>query len=50
MENWASEKEALSLFAHHYETGEIIPDDLIKRMKESKNYGAANMYLRQLKF
>ena len=50
MENWASEKEALNLFAHHYETGEVIPDDLIKRMKESKNYGAANMYLRQLIF
>ena len=48
MENWVSEKEALNLFAHHFETNEIIPDELIKKIKDSKNYGAAGMYLRQI--
>ena len=50
MENWVSEKEALNLFAHHFETGETIPDELIQKIKDSKNFGAASMYLRQLKF
>ena len=50
MENWVSEKEALNLFAHHYETGDNIPEELIKKIKESKNFGAATMYLRQLIF
>jgi len=48
MENWVSEKEALNLFAHHFETGDNIPDELIQKIKDSKNFGAANMYLRQL--
>jgi len=50
MENWVSEKEALNLFAHHYETNENIPEELIQKIKESKNFGAATMYLRQLIF
>ena len=33
MENWAKEKDALKLFARHYETDEIIPDDLIEKIK-----------------
>ena len=48
MENWVSEKEALNLFAHHFETGETISDELIQKIKDSKNFGAAIMYLRQL--
>ena len=34
MENWVAEKEALGLFAHHYETGKLIPEELIERAKE----------------
>ena len=48
MENWVSEKEALNLFAHHFETGNNIPDELIQKIKDSKNFGSANMCLRQL--
>ena len=36
MENWASEPEVLKLYAKHYETGEIIPDELIKKLDKSK--------------
>ena len=48
MENWVSEKETLQIFAHHYETGELIPDHLIEKIKSSKNFLSATAYLRQL--
>ena len=48
MENWVGEKETLSLFAKHYETDEIIPDELIEKIKNSKSFNAASMGLRQL--
>jgi thimet oligopeptidase len=32
MENWAWQKDVLSLFAKHYKTGEVIPADLVDRM------------------
>ena len=48
MENWVGEKEALSMFAHHYETGEVIPDELLQKIKDSKNFMSATMCLRQL--
>ena len=50
MENWVAEKEALSLFAHHYETGELIPSDLIEKINKSKNFMQGSMYIRQLAF
>jgi len=50
MENWLGEKETLSLFAKHYETGEIIPDDLIEKIKKSRSFNAGTMGLRQLSF
>tara|TARA_B000000557_G_scaffold92322_1_gene74658 strand:- start:827 stop:1363 length:537 start_codon:yes stop_codon:yes gene_type:complete len=48
MENWLDEKETLSLFAYHYESGDLIPDDLINKIKNSKNFMSASMCLRQL--
>ena len=50
MENWLGEKETLSLFAKHYETGEIIPDDLIEKIKKSQSFNAGVVGLRQLLF
>ncbi|WP_173427669.1 M3 family metallopeptidase [Geofilum rubicundum] len=38
MENWAKHPEVLKQFAKHYETGEVIPDELIDRIKESSNF------------
>ncbi len=48
MENFVSEKEVLKMFAKHYETGEIIPDELINKIKESANFMAGVGTVRQL--
>ena len=50
MENYAVEKEFLRSFAFHYQTGEPIPDDLIKRIVKSRNFMAATACLRQVSF
>ena len=48
MENWVVEKETLQIFAHHYETNELIPDELIEKIKSAKNFLSATACLRQL--
>lgn len=50
MENWAVEKEFLSSFAKHYLTGEILPDELVKRIKKAENFNVGYATLRQLSF
>ena len=50
MENWATEKEYLASFAKHYQTGEVIPDELIDKIIESKNYNSGYSSVRQLQF
>ncbi|AHM58861.1 peptidase M3A and M3B thimet/oligopeptidase F [Flammeovirgaceae bacterium 311] len=47
-ENWVYEKECLDLFARHYETGEAIPANLIKKIKESANFMEAYQTVRQV--
>jgi len=50
MENWAYEKEALELFATHYETGVLIPMELVEKIKESSNFMEGMATVRQLSF
>ncbi|MBS9461698.1 M3 family metallopeptidase [Flagellimonas sp. 389] len=50
LENWCYEKEALELFAFHYETGELIPMDLVEKIKESATFQEGMATLRQLSF
>ncbi|MEN8819221.1 MAG: M3 family metallopeptidase, partial [Polaribacter sp.] len=50
LENWCYEKEALALFAKHYETGEMIPMKYVKKIKESASFHEGMQTLRQLSF
>jgi oligopeptidase A len=50
MENWCYEPEALALFAKHFETGEIIPQEYVEKIKESANFLEGIATLRQLSF
>ena len=50
LENWCYEKEALELFAKHYETGETIPMEYITKIKESASFHEGMQTLRQLSF
>lgn len=50
MENFAIEKDFLNTFARHYQTGEVLPDELIKRMVDASNFNVAYACLRQVSF
>jgi len=50
MENWLMEKEALNLFAKHYQTGELLPDELLDKVLASRNFCAGNANLSQLRY
>ncbi|WP_438977298.1 M3 family metallopeptidase [Polaribacter sp.] len=50
LENWCYEKEALELFAKHYETGEVIPMKYVEKIKESASFHEGIQTLRQLSF
>lgn len=50
MENWCYEEEALQLFAKHYITGELIPMELVQKIKESASFLEGMATLRQLSF
>ncbi|GAB5565744.1 MAG: M3 family metallopeptidase [Winogradskyella sp.] len=50
LENWCYEEETLKLFATHYETGELIPMELIEKIKASATFNEGMQTLRQLSF
>ena len=49
-ENWCYEKDALNLFAKHFETNEIIPMELVQKIIDSSNFLEGMATLRQLSF
>ncbi|GAB3032892.1 oligopeptidase A [Oleiagrimonas citrea] len=50
MENFAWNREALDLFARHYQTGERLPDELFQRMLDARHFHAGLFLVRQLEF
>jgi hypothetical protein len=50
LENWCYEKQTLELFATHYKTGEVIPMELIEKIKASATFHEGMQTLRQLSF
>lgn len=50
MENYAIEPEFLHTFARHYETNEPLPDELIERIRKSRNFNVAYACIRQVSF
>lgn len=48
MENFAYEKEFLHTFAKHYQTNELLPDDLISKIVKAQNFHVAYACMRQI--
>lgn len=48
MENFGTEKEFLNTFAKHYQTGEVIPQELIQKIVDSSNFNVGTSCLRQI--
>ncbi|WP_332453622.1 M3 family metallopeptidase [Chryseobacterium aquaticum] len=50
LENFCYEPEFLKTFAKHYKTGEVLPDEKIEKIAQSKNFMEGYQTLRQLGF
>ncbi|HPY96686.1 MAG TPA: M3 family metallopeptidase [Candidatus Cloacimonadota bacterium] len=50
MENWVKEEETLKLFAYHYQTGELIPKELVDKVRRAEKFNKASFNIRQLNF
>jgi peptidyl-dipeptidase Dcp len=48
MENWASEPEVMKMYAKHYQTGQVIPQELIDKIKKSGQFNQGFITLEYL--
>ncbi|KTC84559.1 M3 family metallopeptidase [Legionella drozanskii] len=49
-ENWCWEQDALQLLTQHIDSGEVLPDELFKKLLAAKNFQSAMAMMRQLEF
>ncbi len=50
LENWCWQRESIPLISSHFETGEALPDDMLDRLLEAKNFQSGWFMVRQLEF
>ena len=50
LENWCWERESIDMISGHYKTGEKLPDELLDRMRNARNFQSAMQLVRQLEF
>ncbi|MCZ2082965.1 MAG: M3 family metallopeptidase [Flavobacteriales bacterium] len=50
LENYCYEPEFLKTFAKHYQTGEVLPNEKIQKISDSKNFMEGYQTLRQIGF
>ena len=50
LENWCWEPEALSFISGHYQTGEPLPEELLKKLSAARNFQSGMAMVRQLEF
>ncbi len=50
MEHWCWEKEGIALISGHYKTGEVLPDELYKKLHAAKTFQSGMHMLRQIEF
>jgi oligopeptidase A len=50
MENWCYHKNTLLSIAKHYETGELLPEEIYAKLVAAKNFRAGTFSLRQIRF
>ena len=50
LENWCWERESIDMISGHYQTGEPLPDELLEKMRNARNFQSAMQLVRQLEF
>ncbi len=50
LENWCWERESIDMISGHYQTGEPLPDALLEKMRNARNFQSAMQLVRQLEF
>ena len=50
LENWCWERESIDLISGHYKTGDSLPDELLQKMRNARNFQSAMQLVRQLEF
>lgn len=50
LENWCWERESLDMLSGHYQSGEKLPDELLTRLREARNFHSAMQLVRQMEF